>query len=655
MTNVCDNQSVVYTDIDGNTASIIPGTGLVIQTPTKTLTTNIDGFTNGTESLSFTNLYATVEKTRSVKFDTSTTTKLSVVDTIEILDNEITPTATTTLTSSKLTTSQTQLNPPSNLPITATPYGLFIDSPSTKTYPTTASFQSYPAYYTNLEFGTSQTIDATTPSGFNFVYGDSRNYTKSAGTTSDIERLYFNGFNQNFNWTDANTCKQYLGITDRFSYSGKDANGRISSSLNANTISLICPTLSSQTITNITTRDSLNIRATNSDCSYTITNISSPSIQFIGSATNVIATITNHTFLENSSFWDANWTGVGSMATITNMYGLRLNPPSGGTTTGLTITNNWGVYQEWGLSKNYFAGGVGIGTTSISNALDVLGNATISTSLQVPQITNTGNITIDPSNTLLVLGDIETNGTIVLKDNLITPTFTSTLTDTDLTITESSTANNASYGFDGLTIINTAGVSNTITDNDIVILNTINGESNTINQNRISLSSTTLNQLIISNDISVNEPFIRMDDSLGRPTIYSNISITADSGYCYTLDNGTRFLKQNNPFSFKNYELVDGDYIEPYMPFVMIQNGTILKLRRVGYYLDDAGLAGWSCIVSNYSGGTLNIDINDASSWYSHSTGGGQPNPINIKKYGTVRITLVFSSTDGYLWAVSEF
>ena len=250
------------------------------------------------------------------------------------------------------------LQPTNNLSTTNVPYGLFINSPLTKTYPTPASSQSYyPAYYTNLELGTSQTIDAS----LNFVYGDYRNYTKSAGTTSDIERLYFNGFSQSFNWTDANTCKQYIGFSDTFNYSGKDANGRISSSLNADSVFLTCPTLSSQTISNVSATNRIRITATNSDCSYNITNISSPNINFGGSATNVIATITNHTFLQNSSIWDANWTGSGSMATITNMYGLRLHPPNGGTTTGLTITNNWGVYQEWGLSKNYFAGNVGIG------------------------------------------------------------------------------------------------------------------------------------------------------------------------------------------------------------------------------------------------------------------------------------------------------
>ena len=33
---------------------------------------------------------------------------------------------------------------------------------------------------------------------------------------------------------------------------------------------------------------------------------------------------------------------------------MRLRPPIG--STGLTITNNWGIYQEWSSAKNWFAG-----------------------------------------------------------------------------------------------------------------------------------------------------------------------------------------------------------------------------------------------------------------------------------------------------------
>jgi len=86
MTSIFDNQSIAFTDISGNTASIIPDVGLVITTPLKTLTTNVNGFTNGTDTLLFTDLFATVEKTKAIKYATSTLTKLSVEKTIEVKD-----------------------------------------------------------------------------------------------------------------------------------------------------------------------------------------------------------------------------------------------------------------------------------------------------------------------------------------------------------------------------------------------------------------------------------------------------------------------------------------------------------------------------------------------------------------------------------------
>jgi len=312
------------------------------------------------------------------------------------------------------------LQPTNNISTTQTPYGLNIDSPSIKTYPTTPSFSAYPLYRTTAELGTNQTYDTST--GFNFIYGDRRSYTKSAGTTSDIERLYFTGFQQNFDWTDANTCKQYLGFDDNFTYSGINANSRTSTFFRADRIELTCPASSTQTITTCRANRLLRINANNANATYTITNSTSPSLLFLGNATNVIANITNHSFFENNTDWDSTWTGAGSLATITNMFGLRLNPPSGGTTTGLTITNNWGIYSGWSLAKNYFAGGVGIGTTSISNALDVSGNATISNSLNCPLIKNTG-------------GTIEINGlqinldaTTIDLQNTSTTTSTSTHT-----------------------------------------------------------------------------------------------------------------------------------------------------------------------------------------------------------------------------------
>jgi hypothetical protein len=119
-------------------------------------------------------------------------------------------------------------------------------------------------------------------------------------------------------------------------------------------------------------------------------------------ATNCITTIGTYTMFSGELFFQQN--GTLSTSTITNLYGLRL--PSA-TYTG-TITNNWGISQETTTAKNYFAGKVGIGTTTINNALDVVGDATISNSLRVPQITNTASIELAPNTTT---GDLIFTGT----------------------------------------------------------------------------------------------------------------------------------------------------------------------------------------------------------------------------------------------------
>jgi hypothetical protein len=302
-------------------------------------------------------------------------------------------------------TGNIKITPTNTISTTIVPYGLYVNSPGIKTYPnptTTPNFQVYPLYKLTAELGTNQTY--TPSSGFNFIYGDSREYRKSAGTTSDIERLYFHGFAQSFSWTDANTCKQYVGITDSFTYSGKDANSRTSSSFNAENITLICPSSSTQTITSIVTaRSSLRINATNANATYTITNIISPNLNISGTATNVIANISNHSFFENSSFWDVSLNvAVGSSATITNMYGLKLNPPNGGTTTGLTITNNWGIYSGWTLAKNYFAGGVSIGTTTPNSSAILQADSTTQGFLP-PRMTGAqANAIVGPTEGLMV-------------------------------------------------------------------------------------------------------------------------------------------------------------------------------------------------------------------------------------------------------------
>lgn len=250
------------------------------------------------------------------------------------------------------------VNPGTAMTTSGNAYGEYITNTSLKTYPSTASFVVYPGFAQNIELGTSQTIDTTTPGGFNFVYGISNRLTKSAGSTSDIERLNFTGIQNTFLWTDLNTCKQYLGLNDIFNYQGIDANGRISSSFSTQTIALTAPAGGTQTISNIAA-NSLSIRNTNANVTYNITSAtgwSAPSVSFSGTAGNITATIGSYTAFGINPSWGSSLSGASSSATITNFYGLRLPPPS--SATNLTITNRWGVYADDPAAKNLFSGNI---------------------------------------------------------------------------------------------------------------------------------------------------------------------------------------------------------------------------------------------------------------------------------------------------------
>lgn len=65
-------------------------------------------------------------------------------------------------------------------------------------------------------------------------------------------------------------------------------------------------------------------------------------------------------------------TTISTAATIATAYGLRLGAYT--LSGGAIITNRWGISQEDTLAKNYFAGNVGIGTTSPASLLTVNGN-----------------------------------------------------------------------------------------------------------------------------------------------------------------------------------------------------------------------------------------------------------------------------------------
>lgn len=287
--------------------------------------------------------------------------------------------------------------------------------------------------------------------------------------------------------------------------------------------------------------------------------------------------------------------------------------------------------------------------------------------LQVDNPTNPSYIRMNPYDGLKIQNDTKSGSPTstntfthsnISIDNALGSGPTNTITSGDMTINDFGSTNVSQITSDYLqfTTPTYQGTLNaySLTVNDItggfsanvgtgIITTTDNNSGNPI---RIEIAT---------DNTQDPEPFIRLQNDTGLNNYLRFRGIYADGHSCFNLNNDQKFFKQQNAFSMTQYELVDGDFIEKYMPFVFTQNNTgVLKLRTYTDYLDDNGLVGWSCIVSNYYGSDIQIDTNGLQ-YYSHF-GGLNGSPIVFKKWATARITLVYSSIDNeYLWAVSLF
>ena len=249
------------------------------------------------------------------------------------------------------------------------------------------------------------------------------------------------------------------------------------------------------------------------------------------------------------------------------------------------------------------------------------------------------------------------NHTSMIIDDSANTGPTNTITQGDMTIHDFVGSNLVQMTADYLQL-NQPSYQTQLEATQLSISDVANGYSSTISS-AIGLfndtnGGTPLQVEIVADHTQDADPYIRLQNFNGFQNRVKFSGIYADGHNCFNLNNDNKFMKQQNPLSMQQYELLDGEFIEKYMPLVFVQNVSGLKLRDVTEYLDDNGLAGWSCIISNYNGGDITIDTSGYD-WFAHSNG-LSGNPIIFKKWATCRLTLVYSSIDNqYLWALSQF
>lgn len=231
-----------------------------------------------------------------------------------------------------------------------------------------------------------------------------------------------------------------------------------------------------------------------------------------------------------------------------------------------------------------------------------------------------------------------------------------TVTAGDMTIQDNPGTAIAQMTADYVQITSSGNYSSTLYPNVLTISNSAGDVFSQTASNDIQLTDTTSNiQLELVNDVNLYaEPYMRLQNQNGSNTYMRYGELNADEHVNFLFTNNNGFFKLNNPFSYVTYTLPDGGQVERYMGYVFGDNIANLAMYDPTQYLDTAGNPGWSYIVSNLSGSDLLVDSHGVQ-WFAHSNGLGG-SPIVVKKYATVRITLLYSSTLGdYVYAVSQF
>ena len=100
------------------------------------------------------------------------------------------------------------------------------------------------------------------------------------------------------------------------------------------------------------------------------------------------------------------------------------------------------------------------------------------------------------------------------------------------------------------------------------------------------------------------------------------------------------------------------DHIEVWANHYLSEGGLNPRLYQYNNYLSDLSNpndVGWYCHITNFDGSDITLSSDDGTEFFSHSSG-GPSSTILIKKWATIRVTLIYSNANStYYWAVMEF
>lgn len=151
----------------------------------------------------------------------------------------------------------------------------------------------------------------------------------------------------------------------------------------------------------------------------------------------------------------------------------------------------------------------------------------------------------------------------------------------------------------------------------------------------------------------ITKNYVQLRNGFLYDTYYQGDQIYANSDFTIeTLDHVLRF---NTGMSVKiHYFNYDHQFIERYMSHVVCEGVGTCRLKQFQEYSGISFDLGWTCFVTNFNGADLQIIPEGMEDWVCHSNGLSS-SPIIIKKWSTVKISLLQLPNYGRVWAVGQF